>query len=142
MIVLDTNVISALMRSTPDERVVNWLNAQPSESIWTSSICVFEIMFGLQTMAKGKRRRALEDAFEKVLEQDLEGRVLDFDATAAFEAAIISAKLRSIGRSVEIRDVQIAGIVEARHGTLSTRNTQHFVDTGIPLVNPWDDLPA
>jgi len=138
MIVLDTNVFSALMRSKPDETVVAWLDAQPSASIWTTSITVFEVLYGLRTMARGKRQRTLEEAFERSLQQDLEGRILDFDMAAARQAAVISAALRSLGRPVEIRDVQISGIVAARHGALATRNTRHFADTGIALVNPWE----
>ena len=139
MIVLDTNVLSALMQQTPEPRVVAWLDAQPTESIWTTSVSVFEIRFGLEAMAKGKRQRTLQEAFRLALTEDLSGRVLDFDVAAADEAAVLSARLRANGRPVEIRDVMIAGIVAARRGTLATRNTKHFQDTKIRLVNPWDD---
>jgi predicted nucleic acid-binding protein len=138
MIVLDTNVISALMQSNPDRRVVDWLNDQSTESIWTTSVSLFEILFGLNVMTKGKRRETLQTAFEQALIEDLGGRVLDFDSSAAREAATISAKLRSKGASVEIRDVQIAGIVSARRSTLATRNTKHFMATGIKLIDPWN----
>jgi len=138
MIILDTNVISALMRSTPEPPVVDWLDAQPSESIWTTSVCVFEIIYGLKTMVSGKRQQALQEAFEQALQHDMEGRVLDFDVAAAREAASVAARLRADGRPVEIRDVQIAGIVAARRGVLATRNTKHFLDAGITLVDPWE----
>lgn len=139
MIVLDTNVISALMQSTPERRVITWLNKQPSESVWTTSVNLFEILYGLNTMTKGKRREALQAAFEQALGEDLDGRILDFDAPAAREAALLSAKLRTAGKPVEIRDVQIAGIVLARRGALATRNTRHFVGTGVAIVNPWGE---
>ena len=139
MIVLDTNVLSALMQQAPEPRVVAWLDAQPTESIWTTSVTVFEIRFGLEAMAKGKRQRTLQEAFRLALTEDLSGRVLDFDVAAADEAAVLSARLRAQGRPVEIRDVMIAGIVTARRGTLATRNTKHFQDTKIRLVNPWED---
>ncbi len=139
MIVLDTNVLSALMQQSPEPRVVAWLDAQPTESIWTTSVTVFEIRFGLEAMAKGKRQRTLQEAFRLALTEDLSGRVLVFDVAAADEAAAISARLRSQGRPVEIRDVMIAGIVAARRGTLATRNTKHFQDTKIRLVNPWEE---
>lgn len=140
MIVLDTNVISALMQQTPEGRVVAWLDEQPAESIWTTSITLFEISFGLQVMTKGKRRQNLQTLFEQTLTEDLGGRILDFDAAAAREAASISAKLRAAGSPVEIRDVQIAGIVATRRGILATRNTRHFVECGIKLVDPWESV--
>jgi predicted nucleic acid-binding protein len=139
MIVLDTNVISALMQSNPDRRVVDWLNEQSTYSIWTTSISLFEILFGLNVMTKGKRRESLHAAFEQAVSEDLGGRVLNFDSTAARESARISAMLRSKGSPVEIRDVQIAGIVLARKGTLATRNTKHFMGAGVKLIDPWKD---
>lgn len=137
MIVLDTNVLSALMRHESDAVVVAWLDGQPSESIWTTAVTVFEIRFGIEIVASGRRRRSLEDAFAKMLEQDFDGRVLPFDQSAAQAAAAIAAKQRQAGNPVEIRDVQIAGIATARKATLATRNTRHFVKIGINLVDPW-----
>jgi predicted nucleic acid-binding protein len=137
MIILDTNVISALMRSVPEPRVITWLDGQPPESIWTTSVCVFEIAYGLQSLPKGKRQKSLQETFDIALHEDLGGRVLEFDSTAANEAALIAAHLRSKGRPVEIRDVLIAGIVATRNGTLATRNSKHFIDTKISLIDPW-----
>ena len=137
MIVLDTNVLSALMRHESDAVVVAWLDSQPSESIWTTAVTVFEIRFGIEILASGRRRRSLEVAFAKMLEQDFDGRVLAFDQSAAQAAAAIAAKQRQAGNPVEIRDVQIAGIATARKATLATRNTRHFVKIGINLVDPW-----
>lgn len=137
MIVLDTNVVSALMRQEPDPIVVAWLDGLPPESIWTTSITVFEVRLGLEILAVGRRRRQLEDAFAKVLEEDLEGRVLPFDQTGAQAAGRIAAERRQAGRPVEIRDVQIAGVVQARKATLATRNTRHFEECGLTLVDPW-----
>jgi toxin FitB len=139
VIVLDTNVLSALMRPAPDERVVAWLDSQPAESIWTTSVTLFEVHFGLATLAKGKKRRALESVFEAMLAEDLQGRVLPFDEQAATEAAAIAASLRLAGRGTDIRDTMIAGIVAARRGVLATRNTRHFAGTGVRLVDPWSD---
>jgi len=137
MIVLDSNVISALMRQ-PEQALIEWLNAQPPESLWTTSICVYEIEFGLQSLPKGKRRKGLQSDFERAMEEDLEGRILNFDGQAAQHAAAISAHLRSIGRPIDVRDAMIAGIVLSRHATLATRNLKHFADTGVKLVNPWE----
>ena len=137
MIILDTNVISALMQSKPEPAVVAWLDQQPSKSIWTTSVSVFEIRFGLNILPDGQRRRRLVESFEQALRLDLENRVLDFDTSAAQYGAEIAARLRETGRPVEIRDVQIAGIIASCRGVLATRNSKHFLDTGVPLVDPW-----
>ena len=139
MIVLDTNVLSALMRQETDPAVIAWLDAQAPESIWTTSITVFEIRFGLEILAKGRKRKALEEAFSSALNEDFNGRILTFDQSAADAAAVIAARQRQAGRPVEIRDVQIAGIVAARKATLATRNIRHFEGTGIALIDPWAD---
>jgi len=138
MIVLDTNVLSALMRDTPDPAVVQWLDDQPAESIWTTSITVFEIRTGIDLLENGRRREQLDETFSQLLADDLNGRVQSFDLTAALAAGTIAASRQRVGRAVEIRDVQIAGIATSRHAILATRNTRHFVGTGVELVNPWD----
>ena len=137
MILLDTNVLSALMHRETDPVVVAWLDAQPPESIWTTAITVFEIRFGIESLAKGRKRKALEEAIAAALDEDFDGRVLAFDQAAAEVSAKIAARQREAGRPVEIRDVQIAGIAAARKATLATRNTRHFDGTGIALVDPW-----
>lgn len=137
MIVLDTNVVSTLMRREPEPAVVSWLDSLPAESVWTTCISVFEIRLGLEVLVDGRRRRALEEAFAKALAEDFENRVLPFDEAAAQAAGIIAAERRRAGRSVEIRDVQIAGITKARKATLATRNTRHFEGCGLTLVDPW-----
>jgi toxin FitB len=137
VILLDTNVLSAVMRDEADPVVVSWLDSQPPQSIWTTAITVFEIRFGLEILGDGRRRRQLEEAFVKALEEDLDGRVLPFDQPAALAAGVIAAEQRRQGRPIEIRDVQIAGIAAARKATLATRNTRHFEGIGITLINPW-----
>lgn len=137
MIILDTNVLSALMQRLPDATIVGWLDRQPAESIWITSIILFEARFGLALLPAGKRRAALVSAFARLLEEDLENRVLDFDSGAAIEAAELAARRQRAGTPVDIRDTQIAGIALARHATLATRNTRHFADTGINLIDPW-----
>ena len=92
MILLDTNVISALMLSEPDQGVVAWLDHQAPESIWTTAITVFEVRFGLESLAAGSRRNRLTSAFEALLVEDLAGRVLELDVSSANEAAILAAK--------------------------------------------------
>jgi toxin FitB len=137
VIVLDTNVLSALMRRDVDPVVVAWLDDQPPESIWTTAVTVFEIRSGLEILADGRRRRQLEEAFDRALEDDFEGRVLGFEQSAALEAASIAARRRQAGQPIEIRDAQIGGIVAARRATLATRNTRHFGDMGIAMVDQW-----
>ncbi len=137
MIVLDSNVISAFMRS-PEPGLVHWLDAQPGQSLWTTSICIYEIEFGIQSLPRGRRRQELHDDFFKMLHIDLGNRVLLFDAAAAKQAAAISADLRKLGRTIDVRDAMIAGTVVARNATLATRNTKHFADTPVAIVNPWE----
>jgi toxin FitB len=136
MIVLDTNVLSALMRQTPDPQVIAWLDRQPRTSIWTTSITLLEVRFGLQIMASGKRRSLLMEAFAAVLEK-LGHRVIGFDVAAAQQAGDLMALRHKKGRPVELRDTMIAGIVLAQHATLATRNTAHFEDIAVPVINPW-----
>lgn len=138
MTILDTNVLSALMRTAPDPQVVAWLDRQAPESLWITSITVFEARFGLALLASGRRRRALERAFALLVEEDLENRVLDFDVAAATAAAGLAALRRQSGRPVEMRDTQIAGIAIARRATLATRNVRHFADLAMPVVDPWE----
>lgn len=137
MILLDTNVLSALMRDTPDQTVVEWLDTQPGESIWTTSVTVFEIHTGIELLEPSRRRRRLDDLFVRLLAEDLDGRVQYFDTAAALAAGAIAAEGRRKGRSVDFRDVQIAGIAASRRATVATRNVRHFDEAGVDLVNPW-----
>ena len=137
MIILDTNVLSALMRTAPEARVVAWLDRQPAESVWITSITLFEARLGLALLPSGRRRQALEAAFARLLKEDLENRVLDFDSAAATEAASLAAARQKKGRPVDMRDTQIAGIALARRATLATRNVRHFGDLKISIVDPW-----
>ena len=137
MIVLDTNVLSALMQAEPDRAVVRWLNGLAAESIWTTSITLLEVQFGLDVLPDGERKTALQNAFHQAVYVDMQGRILDFDAPAAAAAGTIAARQRALGRPVDMRDAQIAGIIAARRATLATRNVRHFADTGLALVDPW-----
>lgn len=137
MIILDTNVLSALMRSEPDREVIDWLDRQPPESIWITSITEFESRYGLALLPDGRRRKTLESAFERLLKEDLDGRILPFDSAAAAEAAMLAAKRQQAGHPVDMRDTQIAGIALARRATIATRNTRHFSGLNVDVVNPW-----
>ena len=137
MIILDTNVLSALMQQQPDPQVVAWLDGQPAESIWLSTVTVFEARYGLALLADGQRKRLLHERLEVLLQDELENRVLPFDASAAEQAAALAADRKARGRPVDMRDTFIAGIALARRASLATRNTRHFDDLTVPVVNPW-----
>jgi hypothetical protein len=138
VIVIDTNVLSALMREVPERPVVEWLDRQAAQSIWITSITLFEARLGLALLPKGKRRKALESAFDKLLVEDLEGRVLDFDQPAVEAAAQLAAGRQREGQTIDMRDTQIAGIVIARRAEFATRNVRHFSDLNVDVINPWD----
>ena len=137
MIILDTNVLSALMNRLPDQKVIDWLDKQPGTSIWTTSVTVLEIRFGLQTMPLGNRRAALVQAFETVLADKIDRRIAPFDAAAAQLAGDLMAVRQKKGRPGDLRDTMIAGIALAFRATLATRNTSHFEDLSVPVINPW-----
>ncbi len=138
MIILDTNVLSALMQRRPDFTVINWLDKQPPEAIWISSITLFESRYGLNLLAEGDRRSTLIARFDEILQTDLANRILVFDVRAAIKAAELAAVRKTLGRPIELRDTFIAGIALAHGATLATRNTRHFEDLPSPLVNPWE----
>jgi toxin FitB len=137
MIILDTNVLSALMRNPADPAIVRWLDGQPRRSVWTTSVTILEILFGIGIMAEGRRRSDLHQAFDRLVDAVLEQRVAGFDGAAAEAAAALMAERRRGGRPVDLRDTMIAGIVAARYASLATGNSRHFVDLSVPIVNPW-----
>ncbi len=136
MIVLDTNVLSALMRDRPDEAVLSWMDRQPQSSIWTNSITILEIQTGLQIMPAGKKRVSLSEDFERLLDR-LDHRIAVFDEDAARRAADLTAVRRKKGRVGELRDTMIAGIVLAHRASLATRNVTHFADIPATVIDPW-----
>jgi len=138
VIVLDTNVLSALMRTNPDAVVIEWLDMQPADSVWLTSVTVFEARFGLALLPKGRRRSGLERAFDRVLTEDLANRVLVLDAMAAEAAAQVAADRQRAGRAVDLRDTLTAGIAQARRATIATRNTGPFEGLDVPVVDPWN----
>ena len=139
MIILDTNVLSALMRKSPDAAVAEWLDEQPWQSIWITSITLFEARLGIESLPRGARRNSLAKALDGLLNEDLEHRILDFDSEAAVQAAKLAAARRARGRPGDFRDTQIAGIALARRASIATRNIRHFEDAGISLHNPWGE---
>jgi toxin FitB len=137
MILLDTNVLSAMMQAIPDPAVAEWLDRQPPDSIWTTTISIMEISAGLKMMPDGRRRIALWNAYVILLRDKIEGRIAPFDMSAAEQASDLMAQRKERGRPVETRDTMIAGIAQASRAALATRNASHFNDLSIPVVNPW-----
>ena len=137
MIILDTNVISELLRPAPEPKVEHWLSAQDGLSIYLTSISEAELRYGLAIMEVGKRRAALVDAVDRILREDFAGRILPFDSDAAQSYATIAAARRAAGRPIAHADCQIASIAHARGVTVATRNTPDFDGCQIDLINPW-----
>jgi predicted nucleic acid-binding protein len=137
VIVLDTNVVSAIMRDEPDTGIALWLNRLPEASIWLTTITIFEVRYGIEVLPASRRRRRLELEFGHVLDTEIQGRILSFDENAATVASVIAATRRRRGRPSEIRDTLIAGIVISRRAEFATRNVRHFGDLDIQLIDPW-----
>jgi predicted nucleic acid-binding protein len=137
MIILDTNVLSALMLAQPVAAVLKWLDRQPESSIWTTSITLMELRAGVESLPAGRRRDQLAQELEVVLREEIGGRYVSFDVPAAEQAAMLMGKRKPKGRPGEIRDTMVAGIALASRATLATRNTDHFADLSVPVINPW-----
>lgn len=138
MIILDTNVLSELMKLKPAVRVENWIAAQPSASLFITTLTQAEILYGVELLPKGKRRKALDKAVSGLFDEDFANRILPFDEAAAYAYAIVAAQRQLTGKPIAQFDAQIAAIARSRGATVATRNTSDFVDCGIHLVNPWD----
>lgn len=138
MIVLDTNVLSELMRPSPSVEVVRWVSVQPAAQLFTTAITEAEVFYGIELLAKSRRREGLLVAAEAMFSEDFAGRILSFDSEAARAFAQIATRRRLAGRPISQADAQIAAIVEIHNATLATRNGADFESTGIRLVNPWN----
>ena len=137
MILLDTNVVSALMQNRPDPVVVSWLDQQPADQIWLPSVVVFELRYGLAILPVGAKRARLEEGVDLLLGELVQGRIAPLDALAAQKAAHLAAQRKSRGTPVDLRDTLIAGIALARCAQVATRNQRHFQDLGLAVVNPF-----
>jgi len=139
MILLDTNVLSELMRPQPNPVVVAWVNAQSSVA-WVNAITLAEISLGIVLLPVGKRRDAFAAAARQMFEEDFAARCLPFDSVAAEHFARLVAERRRIGRPITTQDAQIAAIALANDMPLATRNTDDFkAIPGLALVDPWND---
>jgi len=142
MIVLDTNVISELMRAVPAPAVVRWVNARAATSLFITSITQAEILHGIQLLPRGKRRDAIAAAATEVFERDFAGRVLPFGSDAAVAYAGIAAGRRRAGRPISSLDAQIAAIALAHDADLATRNALDFKGCGVDVIDPWREPGA
>jgi predicted nucleic acid-binding protein len=138
VIVLDTNVISEVMRPAPDAGVMTWLRAQPFERLATTAVSVEEVSYGLCRLPAGRRRNDLQVRFRALLARGFGERILAFDAVAAdLYGEIVSARQRT-GRPIDAFDAMIAAIARSRAATIATRDAAGFKACGVPVLNPWE----
>jgi predicted nucleic acid-binding protein len=138
VIILDTNVISELMRPRPSPRVAAWVAQQSVTELFTTSITAAEIFYGIELIAKGKRREELLAAAEAMFAEDLAERVFGFESDAARAFSSIAARRRALGRPISHADAQIAAIAQVRGAKLVTRNVGDFLDCGLDVFDPWN----
>ena len=138
MIVLDTNVLSELMKRKGSKVVRNWAAQQPVMSLFTTTITQAEILYGIAILPEGKRRNELTHAANLMFAEDFFRRVLPFDEAAAVAFANIAAQRRANGNPISQADAQIAAICYTRQATIATRNVSDFTGCGISIINPWE----
>ena len=137
MIVLDTNVVSELLRPNPMPQVVTWVDAQAADDLWLCSVVLAELLYGVERLPQGRKREALSQALRDVVELDFDARVLPFDADcAATYATLIGARERA-GRPIHQADAQIAAICRTFGARLATRKVKDFEGLDLALINPW-----
>jgi predicted nucleic acid-binding protein len=137
VILLDTNVLSELMRREPDEGVVGWLDSLDAAALATTAITAAELLYGVARLPPGRRRQQLGQAINELIEDDLYGRVEPFDVTAAGHYAALVSDRDTAGRPITVADAQIAAIARKLRATLATRNIDDFEGTGVDLIDPW-----
>jgi len=138
VIILDTNVISELARIDPGPKVVTWLDSLPAAEIATTAITAAELLYGVARLPDGRRRAALAETIDALINEDFRDRVEPFNGLAAEQYAAVVVGREKKGRPISAADAQIAAICRVHSATLATRNTGDFTDTGIDLINPWD----
>lgn len=138
MILLDTNVLSELMRPKPEQKVLAWLDVRSENDVWISAVTVAEICLGIALLQEGKRRVSLAELAERMLFEDFAERCLPFERSAATEYASIVATRARIGHPISVEDAQIAAIARVYRLELATRNTKDFANIdGLALIDPW-----
>jgi len=137
VILLDTNVVSEVIKARPDPMVARWLAGRATDDVYVSAVTEAELRFGVALLPEGRRRAALADAIEGLMRKDFVGRILPFDSDAAVEYAALAASRRLAGRPISVPDAQIAAIARARGAVLATRNVADFERSGIEIIDPW-----
>jgi len=138
MILIDTNVVSELMRAAPAQEVLAWFSRHAVEELYLSAVSEAELRTGAAILPVGQRRDRLVAAVDAMIVQDFASRVLSFDSTAARSYAAIAALRRSQGRAIMEADCQIAAIAFAHGAAVATRNVADFEGCGIEVINPWN----
>ena len=138
MILLDTNIVSELMRPAPSQAVMSWLAAQPAASLFISAVTEAELRYGVMLLPEGRKRAELVSAIEAMLAEDFADRILPFDSAAAMAFADISSSRRQAGRPISQFDALIAAIARSRGAELATRNVADFEGSGVEVINPWE----
>lgn len=137
MIILDTNVLSELMKASPAPQVMDWINGQPAALLFITSLTMAEILHGVALLASGERRFQIAQQVQLMMDKDFKDRILPFDSMAAREFAEIAACRKKKGLPLAQIDGQIAAIAKLRGATLATRNVSDFRECGITLYDPW-----
>ncbi|MBQ9183990.1 MAG: type II toxin-antitoxin system VapC family toxin [Neisseriaceae bacterium] len=138
MILLDTNVVSELMRAEPNLQVQSWIEKQAIESLFLSSVTLAEIYFGLEILPDGKRKQALYDSFNREILPLFDKRILSFDEKMAVINAQIRATARQNGYAIAVADSYIATIAKFHKLSIATRDTAPFEYAGLSVINPWE----
>lgn len=138
MIILDTNVISELMREKPHENVKTWIEAHSPTNLSLTTIAIAEIQRGLARLPKGKRRTTLESNFSTFITDAFGGRIFSFDEEAAYIYGHVAAKREKEGFNIDAVDLMIAAIVKSQNASIATRNIRDFEGCGIKIINPWE----
>ena len=138
MIILDTDVLCELTRPQPSEAVLAWADSVHGPNVATTAMTVAEVLCGIARLPDGRRKTALSDAIQQLINVDLDGRVYPFNLAATADYATIVSDRDAVGRPIPVSDAQIAAICRNLHAVLATRDTGDFEDTGIKLINPWD----
>ena len=136
MIVLDTNVVSEAMKASPQPAVLAWLDNQPAETLFLSSVTVAELLFGISTLAAGRRKNLLSDAVQGLFAL-FDNRVLPFDLDAARHYASLATRARANGRGFPTPDGYIAAIAASRGCIVASRDVAPYTAAGVNVVNPW-----